>query len=302
MNTDNIAAAWRVLLALAAKASQSLAQSPGDKHRITRLIDLRLRTKPGTALYREIDDVVTRNSSPRHPEVMELLKWLWRVLPESTVKRLERQNDFTRYDTVCQTILEAEQEMRRCHGEPPPADSPAPGARVPSDDEIDMIEARVEEQRKIDQAERDQAERDREEERHRVKQERLEEEQRRVEREREEEQRRAREAERQRVIDIEPKEIIDVKQQQETETDSRPGRPKLEATELGLTLLNQNPRLSRQEILFKVRPLIVGYNEMTPDQQSKAEDRTWRNILAAKRDQVFPATSGSNKIVENYSE
>jgi hypothetical protein len=50
---------------------------------------------------------------------------------------------------------------------------------------------------------------------------------------------------------------------------------------LGSALLKENR--SREEILSKVRPFIPGYSEMTPDQQSDAEDRTWRNILAVNR-------------------
>jgi hypothetical protein len=65
------------------------------------------------------------------------------------------------------------------------------------------------------------------------------------------------------------------------QTGKGPGKPKSDTTEWGLTFMNEGR--PREEILSKLRPLIPGYNEMTPDQQSKAEDRIWKNILAADR-------------------
>jgi hypothetical protein len=58
-------------------------------------------------------------------------------------------------------------------------------------------------------------------------------------------------------------------------------KPRLESTEFGVALLEKGG--TRDEILQKVCPLIPGYQNMTSPQQSKAEDRAWKNILAVKR-------------------
>jgi hypothetical protein len=99
--------------------------------------------EPHWALFRKTVELAAHAAPPRHPEVMELLKCLRTVLPESEMESLERQIDFRFYRTVCETILRAEAELRR-YG-PPPADSLAPGdaATLLSEAEIDSLEAQI---------------------------------------------------------------------------------------------------------------------------------------------------------------
>jgi hypothetical protein len=158
------------LIPLATKASQILAQGSGYKRQIDRIEELRKRAQalirgypneegePHWALFRKTVQLAARAAPPRHPEVMELLKCLRTVLPESETESLERQFDFRFYRTVCKTILRAQEELRYRYG-PPPTDSPAPGdaATLVSEAEIDSLEAQIQDlekqQSEIDLAE-----------------------------------------------------------------------------------------------------------------------------------------------------
>jgi hypothetical protein len=173
---NEVAACWQVLTPLAEKASRILAQGSAYKRQMDRLNELRERAKAmirnpkkegehRLGLLDKANKLATRAAPPRYPDVMDLLKHLRTVLPESKVDELERQIDFTFPGSICSVIIQAKEELQRHAGGALPGNSPAPVdkmSRPVTEGEIDTLEGQVQEMenyfREIDDAERKRSE------------------------------------------------------------------------------------------------------------------------------------------------